>query len=233
MNTAAPSPLMGEGWGEDERLMPLSLSREKKTPPIFCDDTLIVADKPAGLLTVPGRGADKQDCLLDRIQHDFPDALTVHRLDMATSGLLVFARGAIMQRALSALFRERKVEKRYIALVSGRMAHDAGEINLPLNADWPNRPKQKVDTLAGKPSRTRYRVLAYDAAADLTRLELEPLTGRTHQLRVHLATLGHPLIGDALYDGRPAPRLMLHAQALQFIHPSSGALLDFVSAVPF
>ena len=178
---------------------------------VYRDDTLLAADKPAGLLAVPGRGADKQDCLSARVQQEYPDALIVHRLDQATSGVIVFARGAEMQRKLSRLFHDRKVSKRYIALVAGHMERQEGEIALPLLADWPNRPKQKVDHASGKPSLTRYRLLTNDAASGISRLELEPVTGRTHQLRVHLAAIGHPILGDALYDGRPAPRLMLHA----------------------
>ncbi|MDR2195215.1 MAG: RluA family pseudouridine synthase [Gallionellaceae bacterium] len=199
-------------------------------PVIYQDDALLTADKPAGLLAVPGRGADKQDSLYTRILQQFPDALIVHRLDMATSGLIVFARGAEMQRALSRMFRERKVEKRYVALVEGEMENAEGEITLPIMADWPNRPKQKVD-VAGKPSHTRYRVMSF--AESVTRLELEPVTGRTHQLRVHLAAIGHPIIGDTLYDGQAAERLMLHAQSLRFAHPGSGALVEIFSETPF
>lgn len=191
---------------------------------VHCDDALIVANKPAGLLAVPGRGADKQDCLSARIQAEFPDALVVHRLDMATSGLLVFARGAEMQRKLSRLFHDRKVEKRYVAVVAGRL-DESGEIELPLGADWPNRPKQKVDHDSGKHSLTRYRLLAYDAASDTSRVELEPVTGRTHQLRVHLAASGHPIVGDTLYQGREAARLLLHASMLSFAHPLHGGTI--------
>ncbi len=200
---------------------------------IHCDDSLLVADKPPGLLAVPGRGADKQDCLSARVQAEFPDALVVHRLDMATSGLMVFGRGTEMQRRLSRLFHDRKVSKRYEALVAGRLAPTSGEIGLPLGADWPNRPLQKVDHETGKHSLTRYRVLTYDADADITRVELEPVTGRTHQLRVHLAAIGHPIIGDALYAGRRADRLFLHASSLSFVHPRTGVILDFISEALF
>jgi len=199
---------------------------------IYRDESLIVVNKPAGLLAVPGRGADKQDCLASRVQAEFPDALVVHRLDMATSGLLLFARGAEMQRRLSHLFRERLVAKRYVAMVSGRLELLAGEIDLPLMRDWPNRPRQKVDHESGKPSLTRYRVLAHDDGT--TRVELEPVTGRTHQLRVHMAASGHPILGDALYgeEGR-AERLLLHASALSFAHPLNAEPLVFVSEPPF
>ncbi|OGT03566.1 MAG: RNA pseudouridine synthase [Gallionellales bacterium RIFCSPLOWO2_02_58_13] len=201
---------------------------------IYRDDTLIVVNKPAGLLAVPGRGADKQDCLASRVQAEFPDALVVHRLDMATSGLLLFARGAEMQRRLSHLFREREVQKRYVAVVSGRLELLSGEIDLPLIRDWPNRPRQKVDFATGKPSLTRYRVLAHDDGT--TRVELEPVTGRTHQLRVHMAAIGHPIMGDALYGGEAegrAERLLLHASALSFAHPLNAELLSFASDPSF
>ncbi len=197
------------------------------------DAALVVAEKPAGLLAVPGRGEDKQDCLSARLQKIFPDLLVVHRLDMATSGLMVFARGAEMQRKLSRAFHDREVEKRYTAVVAGKLAPAVGEISLPLGADWPNRPKQKVDHAAGKHSLTRYRVLTYDASAHTTRVELEPVTGRTHQLRVHLAEVGHPIVGDALYGGGLSERLLLHASMLAFTHPLTGAALSFVSEPPF
>jgi len=200
---------------------------------VYIDEFLVVVDKPAGLLAVPGRGADKADCLASRVQSRFPDALTVHRLDMATSGLMVFGRGAEMQRALSRLFHDRKVDKRYVALAAGRIKALTGEINLPLAADWPRRPLQKVDQHAGKHALTRYRVLAFDASLDVSRLELEPVTGRTHQLRLHLATMGHPILGDALYGGRPAQRLMLHARMLGFQHPRTGEALAVSSPPPF
>ncbi len=200
---------------------------------IYQDDALLVAVKPAGLLAVPGRGEDKQDCLSARVQAQFPDALIVHRLDMATSGLMVFARGSEMQRWLSRAFHDRLVNKRYEALVGYRFRQAVGEISLPLMADWPNRPRQMVDHESGKHSLTRYRVLTYDAELDVSRVELEPVTGRTHQLRVHLAALGHPIVGDALYGGIIAHRLMLHACFLSFAHPHSEALLQFECAAPF
>ncbi|TXT23237.1 MAG: hypothetical protein FD134_2263 [Gallionellaceae bacterium] len=182
--------------------------------------------------SVPGRGADKQDCLASRVQIEFPDALVVHRLDMGTSGLIVFGRGAVMQRQLSRLFRERRVAKRYVAVVEGK-PEATGEINLPLAADWPNRPKQKVDASSGKPSLTRYRLLAHDTATNTSRLELEPVTGRTHQLRVHLAAIGHPILGDALYGQGAAERLLLHACRLSFAHPLSGEVLELFCVPPF
>jgi tRNA pseudouridine32 synthase/23S rRNA pseudouridine746 synthase len=199
---------------------------------LYVDEQLLVLDKPAGLLAVPGRGADKQDCLSLRAQRLWPDARVVHRLDMATSGLFVMARGLAMQRMLSRAFEERVVDKRYEAIVHGAMAADEGEIALPLVADWPNRPLQKVDREQGKPSVTRWRVL--ERLADRTRLALEPVTGRTHQLRVHLQAIGHPILGDALPALRAlAPRLLLHACALRLAHPATGEALAFESPAPF
>ena len=202
---------------------------------LFVDDSLLVVNKPAGMLSVPGRSADLQDCMAARVQAEVPDALVVHRLDMATSGLLVFARGKAAQRRLSHAFAQREVEKRYVAVVVGRVLADAGEIDLPLITDWPNRPRQKVDLSVGKPSVTRYRVIR--RADGDTRLELEPVTGRSHQLRVHLLALGHPILGDALYAPADvvasADRLMLHARSLAFAHPVHGEMLSFDSEVPF
>ncbi|MBS0446146.1 MAG: RluA family pseudouridine synthase [Proteobacteria bacterium] len=203
---------------------------------LHVDDACIVALKPAGLLAVPGRGADKADCLAARLAMQWPDARIVHRLDMATSGLMLFARGSDMQRALSRAFAERRVEKRYVAIVAGLIDDDAGEIDLPLGADWPNRPRQRVDAVHGKPSLTRWRVQSRNAAARTTRVALEPVTGRSHQLRVHLAAIGHPIVGDALYAPPPwseADRLMLHADALAYTHPQSGAGLAFEDPAPF
>jgi tRNA pseudouridine32 synthase/23S rRNA pseudouridine746 synthase len=190
------------------------------------DAHLLVAVKPAGLLSVPGRGPDKQDCLSARVQQLFPDALVVHRLDMATSGLMVFARGAEIQRKLSMLFQHREIDKRYIAVCAGTLQQVQGEIDLPLAPDWPNRPLQRIDTAQGKPSLTRYRLLRQESAG--SRVELQPVTGRTHQLRVHLAALGHPILGDALYgDANSAHRLLLHACLLHFNHPAGGGALTF------
>lgn len=208
--------------------------------PLYIDDTLLVLDKPSGLLAVPGRGADKQDCLAARVQARYPDALIVHRLDMATSGLMVMARGPAAQRALSKAFAAREVNKRYVAVVAGRLdasQEDWGVIDLPIIVDWPNRPVRIVDHQRGKPSLTRWRVLAYDAGAASTRVELEPITGRSHQLRVHLRELGHPILGDALYAPPEvqarAGRLLLHACSLHFVHPLTGEALAFERPAPF
>lgn len=201
--------------------------------PVHEDPYLLVLDKPAGLLCVPGRGEDKQDCLSARAMRQWPDALIVHRLDMATSGLVVMARGIEMQRALSAGFAERRVHKRYEAVVDGEMPlrEDWSVIDAPLMADWPRRPLQKIDP-EGKPSLTRWKtisVLAGEPAS--THVLLEPLTGRSHQLRVHLLSIGHPILGDALYGDAAlqsrAPRLMLHASELGFVHPVTGQELRF------
>lgn len=207
---------------------------------VYADDTLLVVDKPSGLLAVPGRGADKQDCLAARVQARYPDALIVHRLDMATSGLMVMVRGPVAQRVLSKAFAAREVTKRYVAVVAGRLdapAEGWGVIDLPLVVDWPNRPLRIVDHQAGKPSITRWRVLGHDESGLNTRVELEPVTGRSHQLRVHLRALGHPILGDALYAPPSvqalSARLLLHAQALRFVHPVTGAALAFESDAPF
>ena len=203
-------------------------------PVIFADDALIVADKPAGLLSVPGRGPERADCLVSRLQRDYPDALTVHRLDMSTSGLLVLARGEEMHRRLSKLFRDRLVDKRYVAVVAGLVEADSGEIDLPLIVDWPNRPRQMVDHSICKPSLTRFRVLERNTESNTTRVELEPWTGRSHQLRVHMASLGHPILGDELYgDESSAPRLLLHALTLAFPHPLTGEMVNFRADAEF
>jgi len=204
---------------------------------LYQDDAMLVVDKPAGLLSVPGRGPDKADCAATRVQQQFVDALVVHRLDMGTSGLMVFARGPLAQRTLSRSFETRQTDKRYEALVWGLVSGDQGQIDLPLICDWPNRPRQMVSHEAGKPSTTRWQVLARDASKHQTRIALQPITGRSHQLRVHLMALGHPILGDELYAPpeaqAAAPRLMLHACSLALPHPTSGATLVVDSVVPF
>ncbi len=211
---------------------------------VYLDEHLLVLDKPAGLLAVPGRGPDKQDCLSARAQALWPDARVVHRLDMATSGLFLMARGDALQSQLSRAFAERAVDKRYVAVVAGELPPPEGaggwaEIDLPLAADWPNRPLQKVDGEHGRPSRTRWRVLAHDPAAGTTRLELEPVTGRTHQLRVHMAAIGHPILGDGKYGGAEAfldsmdlPK-QLHLHARRIMVPNVfGTTLDITAPLP-
>jgi tRNA pseudouridine32 synthase / 23S rRNA pseudouridine746 synthase len=201
---------------------------------LYEDESLVAIDKPAGLLSVPGRGEANRDCVAARVQAEVPDALVVHRLDQATSGVMLFARGAATQRALSSAFAERRVAKRYAAVVHGLVHDNDGEIDLPLITDWPNRPRQRVDHERGKPSLTRWRVLSRDAAVGTTRLQLEPVTGRSHQLRVHLAAIGHAIVGDTLYAPPPhAPRLMLHACELRLPHPADTRTLVIVSPLPF
>jgi tRNA pseudouridine32 synthase/23S rRNA pseudouridine746 synthase len=208
---------------------------------LYVDDHLLVLNKPSGLLSVPGRGPDKQDCLSARVQQRYSDALIVHRLDMQTSGLLAMARGIEAQRALNRSFEQRQVHKRYQAVVDGvvSVAGDAewGVIDLPLELDWPNRPKHIVDPVNGRPSVTRWRALADDPARRGTRLELEPVTGRSHQLRVHLQAIGHPILGDDLYASPDAVarvnRLLLHACELVLPHPTSGESMAFFSPAPF
>ncbi|WP_374595210.1 RluA family pseudouridine synthase [Aquabacterium sp.] len=201
------------------------------------DAALLIVNKPSGLLSVPGRGEHKSDCLVSRVQAVYPDALTVHRLDLGTSGLVVFGRGEAAQSQLSRLFRDRQVHKRYIAVVAGAMPHEQGEIALPLIVDWPNRPLQKVDHAVGKPSLTRYWRRGVDVVSGTSRVELEPVTGRSHQLRVHLQAIGHPIVGDELYAPeavrQAAPRLLLHAWRIELPHPLTGQTLVCEAPAPF
>lgn len=204
------------------------------------DEDLLVLVKPAGLLCVPGRGPDKQDCLSARAQQHWPGALVVHRLDQATSGLLLMARNAAAQRSLGRAFEQRQVHKRYVAIVQGRLGDTGGawqDIHLPIAADWERRPLRVIDAVRGQPSHTRWRVLAHDAPPGTTRVELEPVTGRTHQLRVHLAALGHPISGDTLYADAAtqaqAHRLLLHAAELALAHPVTGEPLQWRLAPDF
>ena len=204
---------------------------------LFQDEAVLAVDKPAGLLSVPGRGPDKADCAIARALQLCPDALVVHRLDMGTSGILVFGRGLAAQRALSRAFEQRLARKRYEAVVAGQLDRADGQVELPLRCDWPNRPRQMVDPIQGKPALTRWQRLSVDPVADRSRVVLFPLTGRSHQLRVHLLALGHPIVGDNLYAPEPASpegtRLMLHATRLDLPHPGDGSRVGFESAVPF
>ena len=209
---------------------------------VYSDKSLLVLNKPSGLLSVPGRGPDKQDCLSQRVQHHFADALIVHRLDMATSGLMLMARGIDMQRALSRLFERREIHKRYLAVVEGQPKKPPGPdgwslIDLPIGVDWPRRPLRIIDSARGKASQTRWRTILFDECMNSMRVELEPLTGRSHQLRVHLQALGHPILGDALYAPEAvqakAKRLLLHASVLRFQHPQSGEAMCFKSVPDF
>lgn len=200
---------------------------------VHADATLLVVNKQAGMLSVPGRGEAGKDNLTAHVQACFADALVVHRLDMGTSGLMMFARGAQMQRALSMAFAARRVTKSYVAVVEGRVAADSGQIEAGLRVDWPRRPRQVIDNEQGKASLTRWRVL--QRLPQTTRLHLEPVTGRSHQLRVHLQSIGHPICGDELYAPLPlsAPRLMLHATHLELQHPITGEVLTFSSEPGF
>jgi tRNA pseudouridine32 synthase/23S rRNA pseudouridine746 synthase len=203
---------------------------------IYADPHLLVFNKPAGLLSVPGKGLDKQDCLSGRAQKSYPDALIVHRLDMATSGVMLMARGPVMQAALAKLFETRAIYKRYIAVVDGQMpaSPEWQVIDLPIAVDWPRRPLRMVQA-DGKPSQTRWRALQCDP--NTTRVELEPITGRSHQLRVHMQALGHPILGDALYAPAQvqakAERLLLHACELRFLHPAGHQRMVFENTPRF
>lgn len=204
---------------------------------VFQDESFLVLDKPAGLLTVPGRGERHGDCLASRVQALHPSARIVHRLDLATSGLVVMAMGREMERCLSIAFQQRLVKKHYVAVVDGVLEKDQGVVDLPLLADWPNRPRQKVDLVLGKSAETHYFVLGRDAKANTSRVDLRPVTGRSHQLRVHMMAIGHSIIGDELYAHEAArdaaPRLLLHAAGLVIPHPLDGRPMSFVSKPPF
>lgn len=218
-----------------------TISAEAGFELIYEDSALLVFNKPSGLLSVPGKGPEKADCLRTRVQQVYPEALTVHRLDMSTSGILLMARSAELHRTLSIAFANREVEKRYIAVVDGRLLEKASQdwqlIDKPIATDWINRPLQKIDTIEGKPSLTRYKVVSFDEATQTTRLELAPITGRTHQLRVHLQSMGHSILGDHLYASTAvqakSARLLLHASALHLAHPVTGKSLTFQCICPF
>ncbi|MEM8870496.1 MAG: pseudouridine synthase [Pseudomonadota bacterium] len=202
---------------------------------LHADADLLVVDKPAGLLSVPGKNPGLADCLEARVRAEFPEALLLHRLDMDTSGVMVFARTRAAQRHVARQFERRQLGKSYVARVWGRPAQDQGRIELPLICDWPRRPLQKVCKANGKPSVTEWRVQAEEGA--VTRLQVTPLTGRSHQIRVHLLSMGHPIAGDRFYArGRAldaAQRLQLHAHSLTLRHPDGGAPACFTAAVPF
>lgn len=207
---------------------------------IFQDEDIVVLNKSSGLLSVPGRLPEHQDCLQNRVQRVLPTATIVHRLDMATSGIIIMALNKPAHVAISQQFEQRKTKKSYIARVFGKVAEIEGSVDLPLICDWPNRPKQMVDHDNGKKSLTNYSVLSYstmDSGDESTLIELRPVTGRSHQLRVHMLALGHPILGDRLYAHEKAltisPRLQLHARNLSLTHPVTGELLCFVSPCPF
>lgn len=205
-------------------------------PPVvlYADDAIIVVDKPAGLLSVPGRGEDRADCLINRLRVEFPDVLLVHRLDLDTSGIIIFARTKAAQGGLGKQFEARSTEKIYAARLWGEMAEAEGQVNLPMIVDWPNRPRQHVNFETGKPAVTDWQ--AVQTGNGETRVRLMPQTGRSHQLRVHMAELGHPILGDTLYASGAAmahPRLMLHAETLRLRHPVSGEEISFTAPPPF
>jgi tRNA pseudouridine32 synthase / 23S rRNA pseudouridine746 synthase len=213
--------------------LPAFLICDRLIPPTFLheDGHLLVLDKPSGLLTVPAKPPGPADCLEARLAVARPGALLVHRLDRDTSGVIVFARTRLAQRHLGWQFERRQVAKTYVARVAGQVAGEQGRIDLPLACDWPNRPRQMVRA-DGKPAVTDWEVIAREPAA--TRLRLRPLTGRSHQLRVHLAELGHPILGDPLYgDAASAPRLQLHAESIAFRHPDGGGRVAFSVPAPF
>lgn len=235
MDTPTLSKSMPAATGRGSSAVPSAQPETERRFVLHADDHIIVVDKPAGLPSVPGRTPELQDCAAARVQAEFADALVVHRLDMATSGLLVLARGPKAQRALGRAFERREIDKRYEAWVAGMPLPDSGTIDLPLAADWPNRPRQRVDVERGKQACTHWAVM--ERAEDRCRLDLQPVTGRSHQLRVHLAAIGHPILGDTLYAPphvQPlAARLCLHATRLELKHPQTGLRVIFVSAPPF
>jgi tRNA pseudouridine32 synthase/23S rRNA pseudouridine746 synthase len=210
------------------------------TPPdvplnvLYEDERVLVLDKPSGLLSVPGKLEGRQDCLISRLQAEYPEALLVHRLDCDTSGVIIFARDKLAQGWLGQQFEKRVAKKTYIARLWGELQPESGRVDLPLCADWPNRPRQMVDFERGRPAQTDWQVIATEPSG--SRVRLNPLTGRSHQLRVHMAEQGHPILGDPIYasgEARAFARLMLHAQSLCLQHPASREMTEFRSVVPF
>ncbi|MCB1343009.1 MAG: RNA pseudouridine synthase [Pseudooceanicola sp.] len=198
------------------------------------DAQLVVVNKPAGLLSVPGKGEHLADCLIERIRAVFPEVLLVHRLDRDTSGVMVFALTPHAQRHLGLQFENRQTKKTYVARLAGLLEPRTGTVDLPLIVDWENRPRQMVDHERGRPAQTDWRVLRHDG--DTTRVRLMPKTGRSHQLRVHMLALGHPILGDPFYAegaARDYPRMMLHSEELRLRHPDGGASQRFFAAADF
>ena len=201
---------------------------------IYEDAEVLGVEKPEGLLSVPGRGAHLGDCLIARVQAVFPHALLVHRLDRDTSGVMVFALSPHAQRHIGLQFEKRYTKKTYVARVWGKPEANEGEVNLPLCVDWPNRPRQHVDHENGKPALTNWKLLRSDETT--SRMRLTPLTGRSHQLRVHMLELGHPILGDPFYATGPArefPRMMLHAEELKLRSPADGQWIRLRAKTPF
>lgn len=202
---------------------------------LHADHEILVVDKPAGLLSVPGKGEDRADCLIARLRAAYPTVLLVHRLDMDTSGVMVFGLTPHAQRHLGLQFEHRQTKKHYLARLWGHLEPKEGHVDLPLCVDWPNRPRQHIDHENGRPAQTDWRVLRLEADGT-TRVRLTPLTGRSHQLRVHMRETGHPILGDPLYAEGPArdfPRLMLHAESLRLRHPDGGRHMTFTAPCPF
>lgn len=233
-------------------LSPTEIEAARRIPPldyrppdtpldiVHMDEHLIVLNKPTGLLSVPGRGDDVQDSLELRVRAEYPNALLIHRLDMDTSGIMIMARNKDTQRNLGLQFEQRKTQKTYTARVWGHIQNETDRIDLPLRCDWDRRPLQMVCYEHGKPAQTDYKVIGRDIdenGAKTTRVELSPITGRSHQLRVHMAQIGHPIVGDCFYAPEEAfsfaPRLLLHAQELTVHHPVGGALTTFRSEITF
>lgn len=203
---------------------------------IYEDDDLVIIDKPAGLLSVPGRLPEHHDSAYLRVVAMYPEARITHRLDMATSGILLFAKHRDAEVAVSKMFQARQVKKLYVALVQGEIDL-AGQVDLPLITDWENRPRQMVHFELGKPAQTFYERVDYDAQTDISRVHLTPITGRSHQLRVHMQAIGHPITGDKIYHPNPAQsplgRMALHARDLEFKHPFHGNEVIVHAAAPF
>lgn len=198
------------------------------------DSALLIVNKPAGLLSVPGKDPGKEDCLIERLRRAFPEVLLVHRLDCDTSGVMVFAMNKAAQGNLGQQFEKRQTKKVYLARLWGLLEPKEGTVDLPLCVDWPNRPRQHVNHEQGKPAVTDWRVQRHDGKT--TRVRLMPLTGRSHQLRVHMLSLGHPILGDPIYATGEAldyPRMMLHAESLRLRHPETGKSLTYTAPVPF
>lgn len=201
---------------------------------LHADADILVVDKPSGLLSVPGKTEGRQDCLMARLVAEYPEALLVHRLDCDTSGVMIFARHKTAQGFLGQEFEKRRAAKTYVARVFGRMSEEQGRVDLPICADWPNRPRQQVDFVNGRSAITDWRVVARED--NETRVRLSPLTGRSHQLRVHMLSLGHPILGDPIYASGAAlgfPRLMLHAEGLSLHHPATRQRISFAADCPF
>ena len=201
---------------------------------VYLDHEILVVNKPSGLLSVPGRGALLADCLITRIQSEYPTALLVHRLDRDTSGVMVFALSPNAQRHLGLQFEKRQTKKTYVARVWGQIKADTGTVDLPIIVDWPNRPKQMICHETGRAALTDWQVINRDRGE--TRVKLSPKTGRSHQLRIHMLALGHPILGDPFYgtpESQEATRLMLHSHRLRLRHPDGGEMMDFRAKLPF